>query len=422
MNRIFSNSGQEDVLIIAYRELCERSSHLQLAAPYFTLADPVLEAIGAGISVQLLVGLNPTTSPNQLRKVHGKPGVAVRYLTKRFHAKIFLFGNAALVGSSNLTRGGFYSNREAVMCLDKPEDGDSVEDLRSLFKELWDAGAVLTSEMLDTFASTHKWLRERTPDWEGELEKRIGKVEPPSIRVGGGERSRKQLFLQRLRREVYEQYRPAFREVTAVLKDGGFRRDDLLDLSDANETNRFLNYVRVTHVIGDEAWRSAPLRDVDERRLQITLLGREWVNAVDNQVPEDYRDWLTKVAEIFGTPDAMDGATKDEIMDGLMSLHAFMEQLRFVKGGAKNLPSEFWKRNNDDVARVKSTLSHLLYGPGEFIQRLYDILSDPAMKLALFGQFCALELYGTVKPEECPPLNGRMAKALRYLGFFVKGA
>ena len=37
-------------------------------------------------------------------------------------------------------------------------------------------------------------------------------------------------------------------------------------------------------------------------------------------------------------------------------------------------------------------------------------------------RFCALELYGTIRPTECPPINGRMAKALRYLGFDVRGA
>ncbi len=422
MNRVFSNGGPEDVLIVAFRELYERSSHLQLAAPYFTFAEPVLEAVAEGKSVQLLVGLNPTTSPTQLRKVHDKSGVAIRYLTKRFHAKVFLSGNAALVGSSNLTRGGFYSNREAVVCLDQPEDGDAVEEARHLFDELWGAGSVLTKETLDTFDRTHKWMYEKTPDWERELEKRIGSVEPPSIREGDGERSSEQKFLQRLRREVYEQYRPAFREVAAILNDGGFRRDDLLDIGEANETNRFLNYVRMTHVIGDEAWRNAPQRNADERRVLITQLGREWVDAVDNKVHDEFRDWLENVTGIFGTPEALEGATKDEIMDGLMSLHAFTAQLRFVEGGEKKLPSEFWKRNNDDVERVKSTLSHLLYGPGEFIQRLHDVLSDPSMKLTLFGRFCALELYGTVKPEECPPLNGRIAKALRYLGFFVKGS
>ena len=65
--------------------------------------------------------------------------------------------------------------------------------------------------------------------------------------------------------------------------------------------------------------------------------------------------------------------------------------------------------------------SHLLYGKGDFVERMHDILYDASFKLHLFGRFCALELYGTVKPEEYPPINRRMAKALRYLGYDVKG-
>lgn len=44
------------------------------------------------------------------------------------------------------------------------------------------------------------------------------------------------------------------------------------------------------------------------------------------------------------------------------------------------------------------------------------------MKLGMFGYFRALELYGTLKPEDCPPINGRIAKAMRYLGYDVRGA
>ena len=92
-----------------------------------------------------------------------------------------------------------------------------------------------------------------------------------------------------------------------------------------------------------------------------------------------------------------------------------------MKGGADNLPTEFWTSNQDDVDKVRSTIMHLMYGKGDFIQRLHDVLYMPTMKLKMFGQFCALELYGTIKPDECPPMNGRMAKALRYLGFEVRG-
>lgn len=53
---------------------------------------------------------------------------------------------------------------------------------------------------------------------------------------------------------------------------------------------------------------------------------------------------------------------------------------------------------------------------------LHAILYDADMKFVMFGYFCALELYGTLKLEDCPPINGRMAEALRYLGYDVRGA
>jgi hypothetical protein len=61
---------------------------------------------------------------------------------------------------------------------------------------------------------------------------------------------------------------------------------------------------------------------------------------------------------------------------GLMSLHAFGEQLRFVKGGEANLPPAFWGQNGDDVAKVKRTLTHLLHGGGEFVEGLHGALYD----------------------------------------------
>ena len=139
------------------------------------------------------------------------------------------------------------------------------------------------------------------------------------------------------------------------------------------------------------------------------------------RLPEYYEACLYDVQRIFGSEQAIASDSKEELTQGLMSIHAFVEMSRFVKGGKANLPPAFWKANNDDMARVKGTLTYLLHGRGDFIQRLHDILYEPGRKLGNFGRFCALELYGTIKPAECPPMNGRMAKALRYLGFDVKG-
>jgi hypothetical protein len=171
----------------------------------------------------------------------------------------------------------------------------------------------------------------------------------------------------------------------------------------------------------EDTWATAPFRSEDERRGEIVRLGSEWTTTDQSKIPNDYTDWLVRVQSLFGTRLAIDGASKDQFTEGLMSLHAFAEQLRFVKGGAANLPNAFWSANNQDVTKVKRALTYLLHDSGDFIQRLHDVLYEPGKKLAYFGRFCALELYGTVKPEECPPINGRMAKALRFLGFDVRG-
>ena len=419
MTRIFSNGGNRDFVTNPFYKLAEHSKHLYLAAPYFTYAEPILDAIADGKSVQLLVALNAATDADALKLIHGRADIAIRYLTHRFHAKIYIFDDMALLGSSNLTKAGFLSNREAVVCFDQSEDAETVDEIKALFHELWEAGRVLTSEKLDTFERAKKELSEGPFDPDAAIEKAIGRAEPPNIDVTSRRIPSERMFLEGLRQQVYEQYRPAFNEVAAILDEYGLRRNDLTGIGVAIETNRFLNYLRLTHIVGDEAWQTAKQRNSDERRATIVHFGREWVDAIDNKVPEDYSARLEAVARIFGTDKAFSLAGKDGITEGLMSIHAFTEQFRFVKGGYDNLPAEFWNLNRNDVSRVKSTLAYLIYGSGDFIQRLHDVLYDPSMKLSKFGRFCALELYGTVNPAECPPINGRMAKALRYLGFGV---
>jgi hypothetical protein len=420
MSRIFSNGLAKDFVFNPFSKLVASSSFLHLAAPYFTEAQPMLNAARAGKQVRLLVGLNAATSPEALGMLFGVPGLAIRYLTRRFHAKIFVFDKAALLGSSNLTDGGFRANREAVICLDREEDADAIEEIRTLFVELWEAGQVLTQPKLAIFANTCNDLRRRTPNAQREIEDAVGRAEPPNINVASLAKPKERVFLETLRREVYEQYRPAFAEVARILEENSLRRPELEGIGLANEANRFLNYVRLVHVIGDDAWRSAPQRSAIDRQSRILSLAREWVDAKDGLVPGDYVDWLETVGRTFGTTDGIAASSKEELTQGLLSLHAFVEQLRFVKGGQKNLPGEFWMRNADRLDHVKSSLGYLVHGPGDFIERFHDILYHPTRRVGRFGYFSALELYGTIKPHECPPVNGRMAKALRYLGFDVQ--
>lgn len=416
MNRLFSNRGTANYVINPYQDQINRSTEILVAAPYVTQTQQLVAAAQAGKTIKLIVGINECTSPKAISALIGLSNCAVRYYTARFHAKIYIFDKAALIGSSNLTDGGMCSNREATLLV---EDAEGLDEARRLFLELWENAQTLTPDKLKAFTGIHKapTFPEGDPKYAEVLG---GKVEPPNIRVSCERPSPTRVFLEQLRRQVYEEYKPAFTEVLEMIRQGNYRRTDLEELGIAYETNRFLNWVRLTQAPGD-SWADAPLRPNQEERLrEVKRLGSEWVKADANQVPRDYTEMLRTAQKVFGTAASIDAASKEELSQGLISLHAFLEQLRFTKGGLQNLAPSFWTQNNYDVERVKKSLTWLVHGKGDFIERLHDVVYDPDWWLEYFGMFSALELFGTIKPEEFPPINGRMAKALRFLGYDVR--
>lgn len=417
LDRIYSNGPRKDFVQRPFQQMITASQNLWIAAPYVTKTDALVEAAKAGKNIRLLVGLNDCTSAKALKMLQGS--ASTRFFTRKFHAKIYVFDNAAMLGSSNLTEGGLFSNREATICLDEPDD---LSEIRGLFQELWESASVLTPQKLSQFEGMYSSVRNGRPEFDARLEGVIGISEPTNIRAGSERPSKERLFLQQLSREIYEEYKPAFHEVMKVLTDNRLNRGDLSEIGPAMETNRFLNWVRLSKAVGEDAWRETPVRlDPADRRREILQLGQEWVGAERSKVPADYTDWLTTVRQVFANRDTIRDASKDRLTDGLLSIHAFHEQLRWKGGGKAGLSERFWSANDQDADRVKRSLSFLLFGPGEFVERFHDFLYDPDFTLRYFGYFCALELFGTVRPDLYPPINGRMAKALRFIGFDVRG-
>lgn len=421
MTVILSNGPSKDFVLGLFERHAARSKEIFLAAPYFSYPDPILEALRANCFVNLLIGLNSATHPEALGKIFGHPRATVRYFTGRFHAKIYVFDDAAMLGSANLTQAGFGGNREAVASFDNGIDGEVVDDVRRLFSELWESADVLTPAILSIFKQA--WVNtiagERDPDRD--IADAVGRAEPTTINFKKAKDASHRLFLQSLRRKIHEQYGRAFDEVGRVLAEEQLEREQLTALARPFHTNRFLNWVRLTHAPGEDTWREPPLRDEEARRSEIIRLGREWRLASDDRVPSDYEERLKAVDRTFGDGGRLSAASPDELVSGLIGLHAFSEQLRFVKGGLTALPDEFWRENGGDSKRVKSSLDHLLFGAADFVSRLHDVLYSPRWKLRLFGLFCATELAGTIRPDICPPVNGRTAKAMRFVGFDVPG-
>ncbi|MGG5819371.1 phospholipase D family protein [Falsiroseomonas sp. HW251] len=390
MARLLSNGHGRDLVRGAFEQLAKASSELLLAAPYFTYPDPLVDAATRGASIRLLIGLNAATHPSALDAVRERPRTFVRYYTGRFHAKLYVFDEAALVGSANLTDAGFQSNREIVAWFSEPQDEEAVDQARAIFETLWAHARPLTPGTMGLFREAWLAARRKGPDPDSEIARAVTRHEPPSISVEAQSSKVTEVAAERLRRQIQEEYRPAFDEVNAVLSEEDLFRSDVSMLDPPFRVNRFLNWLRLTHVL-EEAWKDAPLRSFSNRRDEIVRLGREWRDAADGRVDEGYAEGVEGVLAPFASPEVLASAIKDELTAGLLGIHAFAEQLRFTSGGRAALPDRF------------------------------SVISDPSRKLKLFGKFCALELAGTVRPTECPPVNGRSAKALRYLGFKVSG-
>lgn len=417
--KLYTN-GEKSYVLNPFLQFAASAEELNLAAPYFCRNTEIFKAIEVGKKVNLLIELNPITDPVALRQIMGKPGINIRYFTARFHAKIYLFGEHALVGSANLTDAGLMQNREASIVINSGDDPDLMDELRIFFSELWDAAAVLTPQILEAFSTSRSRAAALARELKEEVLKGVPASEPRSIRVESRTDTTEKLFLQELRRTVYEQYQPAFEEVGKLLLENKLQRSEFGPYRTQTEVNRFLNWVRLQHG-GGNAWETIGRLTANERQRRVIGYGQEWRSTEDPRLDPYFFEWHEAVQRTFGTRDSISAADKDELMEGLRSLHAFSEQFRFTAGGADQLGPAFWQMNSDDVDKVRRTLIHLLYGPEEFIQRLHDVLYDQSFKIKKFGKFTALELFGTLNPEQCPPMNGRMAKALTFLGYDVGG-
>ena len=413
MEHIFSNGSERDFVIKPLSALAAGTTRLFIAAPYVTKVDTLIEAAKSGKRVDLIVGLNPVTSPKALAAVTSEPNIEVRYYCHHpFHAKIYVFDTAAMLGSSNLTDGGLQANREATIMLNHEHDSDAIEELRSLFNELWQQAEVLTTDVLRRFTEEYNKLPQL--NIEDRLQRIVGVVEPPNINVDSRKHKPERIFLEGLRSRL-SLYRNAFNEVTSVLAANGLRRTELKGLGDANQAGRFLAWVRHTHAPGDD-WESIPPRSQASRQDEILRLGREWAKPRGDDIPQDYISSLNSVMKTFGSAQDMDIASKDQLSEGLLSLHAFYDQRRFVKDG--NLKEEFWAKNENDTEKIRNSLKELIHGTGDFVARLHDFLYSSPRQVKRFGIACALELYGATK-SDYPSINGRVVKGLRYLGFNV---
>lgn len=394
-----------------------------LAAPFFTTYEPIEELTKKGCSVRLIVRLCEATKPNALKAAIDDPRVTIRYYTdQKFHAKLYIIDDAALVGSANLTKNGLQANREVGITLFRCRDA-AFEALPGIFDELWEYADTLTPDIQKAFskiyAKSSVTLARNT--FEKELAEVVNAVAPPSVTVGSKKISKQRGFLQSFRRKYDEVLIPFHQELMEHAEVAGFGRLEYRGSDPQIEMSRFLGWVRLIHGANDK-WRETDLIDWKQRKARIAHYVNEWQTDEGTVVREmeEAENELNRIAVIkndLRDREKLASMNYDDVFDALCGCHAFTEQLRFTKGGLEGFREDFRLRNH--IEKIRETLSYLIHGGGDEIERAYDCIFKERFRLERFGESCVMELVGWVSDAR-PPFNNRSIRGMRLLGYDVE--
>lgn len=430
LSELYANTGATGFTINFFMNAGPQPRSALLAAPFFTTNEPITTLTDKGCDVRLIVRFSPITTPQALRQAFDNPRVRVRYFTDaKFHTKLYIIDDTALVGSANLTHDGLQANRELSVLLKQDRD-DTFYALPGLFDELWNDADVLNDETLREYEKAFK--SKDKPQDESAFEKFVHKFVKPaatkSIVVGSEKKSKERSFIQGFRRKYDEMLVPAHNEILDVAQQHGFGRPEYAGQDPQIEMGRFLGWLRLTQGSGDGWRKTTLLNHPKDRAARIAEYVQIWQSTDDTVKGDSYHasaeiENIANIRTYLCDPNELAQLSFDDLFKYLTGCHAFLERLRFVSkdigedlSGLERLRIDFQKKNT--LENVVRTVRYLLSGSGDAIERAYDCIYG-TYKLNGFGEACVMELLGWGDVKR-PPFNNRSIRGIRLLGFEVE--
>jgi len=291
------------------------------------------------------------------------------------------------------------------------------EVLEEIFSEYWEQATPLTQETLDEylkissdFSSEREKLNRKI---EKEVEARIGKVEFPNIKRGDDSKRPESKLLSETLLKRYQLFLGEFRNLRKIYESVGERKlpEDILPLR--IEIDHFLSWIRDKKAYR-QTYKDAP---------------RRWGKELEDFVVENIRDFLASGYEYINylasqqyptikanlsSESVIDSWTEEQAAETALIIHAFSSRARYY-GGKNSMVKRFIEDNGLD--KIKKTFKYLLFGEGEFTQRVAACVIDPKYKLKHFGRSCVQEAYGWANNSDVPLCNERTFKSMQWLGF-----
>lgn len=420
MNLWTNRNSLSDFIQNALYGSLNQSTNLYFAVAFFTDAKTVLNLIEDGAHLRMVVRLGFPTNPASLRKLVALNNVEIRYYTgSAFHPKLYIFGNkVALVGSANLTNSALLANQEIVTSIES--DDPRFSELQALFSEYWQEASVLTVEALDAYERSYNKYKKaisEVEDIDKETESAVGKTVFPNIDRGERKKSKESIFLDTYQK-TYQECVTAFNKIRAVYESLGLRKNENNAVPLRIEVDSFLSFVKERKAVS-ETWADTEIGWDQSKINLVRQHAEEWLETdwyhFDHRICQINYPLITRV---LGSANSIADASYDDILESFIVLHSFHDRLRFFKGGLSTLVERF--RQENDLSKVKASITHLLYGSEDTVKRMADLIFQPEYKLSNFGQSNVQELVGWINNEELPVVNGRTTKVFRYYGFEVQ--
>jgi GNAT superfamily N-acetyltransferase len=398
MNEAFLISKEEGRSVRdALTDLSKACDEVWVAAAFFR-EDQLLKAWRVSrCKLRLVVALAYPTDPSILRKLLAGSSDKVKlkfYHTASFHSKLYLFLKqgvpvAAVVGSSNFTRGGLERNVETNVLV---EGRERLQILSEHFKAICKEASVLSEEHIARYETL------------------LDKTRLDRQKVEREEKAFRAVLEHRIEAEQYGAFKKCVDVVVERVK-----------LISEREWRGVPVYLAVDHF-----WHWVKTVLAKDKAMIVRIQSNpNYRNEVLPKLFHDYAQWDKSghrhTGEMEGTSRWMQGILGRSRIDGLSrkdarkvfeSLHAGRFLIRFDKA------EKFIKDN--PLHRIRASFRYLLWSPNDIVKRISDLLADDNYKLKGFGSSLVQELIGWVEPEKWPPRNNKADKALELLGYKFK--
>ena len=421
LHTLYSNrNSRSEFIQNAINRLISKANNINIAVAFLTDTNVIKDLSDSGCNVRIIVRLGFPTSPSALESLLKIPNIEARFFSDRsFHPKLYIFGSSgALVGSANLTHSAMTTNQEIMLHIDAEDD--VFIDLVALFSDYWEESQVLTPKIVKDYKRLYEQYRSLSIDvhkLEAGIHDKIGKVVGYNIGRDKPKQSKEIIFMEDYRK-TYQESVSAFNTIREVYEEISTRKIPETKIPLRLEIDSFISFVRDVHA-KKEIWKTTAIIDGEEQRIRIKNLIEEWHKTPWLYFEETIvNDKYPILKSVFASANLISEANADQFFKALCTLHSFHDRLRFYPGGLETLKQEFLGRN--DFSKIKKSLSYLVYGNDDIVERMANLIFNHNYKLNVFGQANVQELIGWQNNEELPVINGRTTKVLRYFGFDVR--